>query len=165
MKLAVKAALAATALSLAAPASAAVYRYDVTGDATFSFDLDDQDLFIYEPGNFAIYTFGATPDAVGFGDASVGGGFLLGNLDGGALLFISIGPQLYADGPVPSLLTGTFKLGNPFGGPGGYTLNVTQLAAAVPEPGAWALLILGFGAVGAALRRARTVRTRLAHAF
>jgi hypothetical protein len=31
--------------------------------------------------------------------------------------------------------------------------------AAVPEPGAWALMILGFGAAGAVLRRRRTVLT------
>ncbi len=31
--------------------------------------------------------------------------------------------------------------------------NVTFEAAAVPEPGAWALMILGFGVAGAALRR------------
>ncbi|WP_293379098.1 PEPxxWA-CTERM sorting domain-containing protein [Phenylobacterium sp. SCN 70-31] len=39
-------------------------------------------------------------------------------------------------------------------------LNLTlrtadPVAAAVPEPGAWALMILGFGAAGAALRRRR----------
>ena len=34
-------------------------------------------------------------------------------------------------------------------------------AAGVPEPGTWALLILGFGAVGAALRRAPRQRRRV----
>lgn len=36
-------------------------------------------------------------------------------------------------------------------------------AGAIPEPGTWALLILGFGAVGAGLRR-KSASTRLAHA-
>lgn len=35
------------------------------------------------------------------------------------------------------------------------------VAAAVPEPGTWALLILGFGAVGGALRRRATRRPQL----
>ncbi len=33
------------------------------------------------------------------------------------------------------------------------TLEITSLTSAVPEPGAWALMILGFGLAGAALRR------------
>lgn len=38
------------------------------------------------------------------------------------------------------------------------------LAAAVPEPASWALLILGFAAVGGALRRTRKTRVHLAFA-
>jgi hypothetical protein len=34
--------------------------------------------------------------------------------------------------------------------------ELTLESRAVPEPGVWALLILGFGAAGARLRRART---------
>lgn len=46
-----------------------------------------------------------------------------------------------------------------FGGEGIQTLNVLQvseISAAVPEPAAWALMIVGFGATGAAMRRRRT---------
>jgi hypothetical protein len=32
----------------------------------------------------------------------------------------------------------------------------TYLTAAVPEPGTWATMLLGFGAVGFAMRRRRT---------
>ena len=39
---------------------------------------------------------------------------------------------------------------------GGVSLNV----AAIPEPSAWALLILGFGAVGGAMRRKHAVASR-----
>jgi hypothetical protein len=35
--------------------------------------------------------------------------------------------------------------------------NITVAAVAAPEPGAWALMILGFGGVGATLRRRRTL--------
>lgn len=36
-----------------------------------------------------------------------------------------------------------------------------ERAVAVPEPGAWALLILGFGALGATLRRRRPAQAKL----
>jgi len=40
----------------------------------------------------------------------------------------------------------------------GKTTQLTVTTAAVPEPAAWALMILGFGAAGAMLRRARRTR-------
>mgnify|MGYP000088301470 CR=1 FL=1 len=41
---------------------------------------------------------------------------------------------------------------------------IVEYAGLVPEPSAWALLILGFGAVGGALRRSRKVRVTLTYA-
>ena len=38
------------------------------------------------------------------------------------------------------------------------------LAGAVPEPSTWALLILGFGAMGVALRGSRKTRVKLVYA-
>ncbi len=42
------------------------------------------------------------------------------------------------------------------------TVVSTDLTAAVPEPSTWALMILGFGAVGAAMRRRQKVAVRFA---
>lgn len=41
-------------------------------------------------------------------------------------------------------------------GLGTYSGTLTFLPSAVPEPGTWAMMLLGFGAVGFALRRRRT---------
>lgn len=44
------------------------------------------------------------------------------------------------------------------------TLSFSAIAAAVPEPSTWALMILGFGAVGYSMRR-RNAGVRFAHAI
>lgn len=46
----------------------------------------------------------------------------------------------------------------------GYIVEYGGLNVGVPEPSAWALFILGFGAVGGALRRSRKVRSALTYA-
>lgn len=47
-----------------------------------------------------------------------------------------------------------------FGGEvfGAVTASITPSAGAVPEPATWALMLVGFGAAGAALRRRRTMQ-------
>lgn len=64
--------------------------------------------------------------------------------------FRANGPQLYT-GPTssPTLLRGTFATR-------GGELTIAPVSAAVPEPAAWGVMILGFATAGAALRR-RTV--------
>ena len=44
----------------------------------------------------------------------------------------------------------------------GFTVNV--LSGAVPEPGTWMMLILGFGAIGFGMRRANIVKTSVSFA-
>lgn len=46
----------------------------------------------------------------------------------------------------------------------GYIVEYGGFAGGVPEPSTWALMILGFGVVGGALRRSRKVRAALAYA-
>jgi hypothetical protein len=50
------------------------------------------------------------------------------------------------------------------GGGGGGGQPVENLEAAVPEPGTWLLMILGFGATGTMLRRARQLQPALVRA-
>lgn len=59
----------------------------------------------------------------------------------------------------PTFLAGTFNLNNPFLGNG--TLTISNVVAGVPEPATWAMMILGFGLIGATMR----YRRRDANAF
>lgn len=60
-----------------------------------------------------------------------------------------------------------FYYGSPNGGPGNLIEAIDNirfdLAGAVPEPSTWALLILGFAAVGGAMRSARRQRPLLSY--
>ncbi|UUR08222.1 FxDxF family PEP-CTERM protein [Sphingomonas glaciei] len=56
---------------------------------------------------------------------------------------------------------GTYTLniqGNPGTQNGSLSGNVAFVAAAVPEPGTWAMMLVGFGAIGFSMRRRRTQR-------
>jgi hypothetical protein len=85
-----------------------------------------------------------------FYDPSIGGGF---DLDPGLSL---AGPQLYS-GPSssPTFLTGNFNLTNYPGQDGSYSLSISSVGGAVPEPATWAMMLLGFGFVGGAMRTAK----------
>ena len=47
---------------------------------------------------------------------------------------------------------------------GSWTLNLTTARTAVPEPATWSLMMMGFGAVGFAMRRRSKVRTAVGFA-
>jgi hypothetical protein len=109
---------------------------NANGSASFNFDPD---MLIFTGGNFS----GGGTVTIG-GDAGVGSSIQVDRLGlaGGAQTLTLFG-RLNSTGTPPS--------GNDFARVGG-SLTLTQ-AAAVPEPATWALLILGFGAVGGILRR------------
>jgi hypothetical protein len=44
---------------------------------------------------------------------------------------------------------------------GDYTLTLKGTAGAVPEPATWAMMLVGFGAVGFAMRRRKNVNTKI----
>ena len=63
-------------------------------------------------------------------------------------------------GRIGSFTTDRFRL-SAFGGDAFYSMSEFQAFAAVPEPATWALMILGFGAIGGTLRR-RSAKVRYA---
>ncbi|MDG6079375.1 PEP-CTERM sorting domain-containing protein [Erythrobacter litoralis] len=171
---------ALAAASLPGAASAATLLFDFEGgDRSFSFTLDDTqapdrtDTFLgtrifYNnvSGSFvgvngssdlaSTISFGTGPfapisfTAQGFGFSNFGG------------------PDLFNGSATnPMFNLGTFNLSQVNTGPGtgGGVLTISQapMGGAVPEPAAWALMILGFGLTGLAMRnRNREVSVRFA---
>ena len=105
--------------------------------ASFNFDPD---VLVFTGGNFSS---GGT-SAIG-GVAGVGSSIQVdrAGLTGGVQTLTLLGRLNSA---------GTPSGGNNFARVGG-SITLTNIAPVVPEPATWALLILGFGAVGGALRR------------
>ena len=72
-----------------------------------------------------------------------------------------IGPDLFTgSGANPMFSLGTFNLSGGFtSGASTLTISRATVAAAVPESETWAMMLIGFGAMGVAMRRRR--RTQL----
>ncbi|WP_010163629.1 PEPxxWA-CTERM sorting domain-containing protein [Sphingomonas sp. PAMC 26617] len=153
-------AAAATALVSATPASATTLFYAITGSNGFSahFSLDDHtmpdvnfptEFFIFDVAG--VYSDGSSTASLALYDAADGGGmtlntfnFTLANIAGPALYsgtlaqptLLAFGPTAFYDYEVPTI-----------------SYRVSAVAAAVPEPTTWAMLLAGFGMIGIAVRR------------
>ena len=152
---------ASAALGFAAtPAVAAVYAFDLTGGKTASFTIDTAttpDFFnVGTFGNQVSYnnvtgTFGGTRQtaSIGFGSNI----FAQLNVGGTTLGFTQYGgPDLFTlNGNTPVFNLGTFNLSSITSGAA--QIRISAVTAAVPEPATWAMMIGGFGMVGASLRR------------
>ena len=94
------------------------------------------------------------------------GGFLTPGLVGGSLIWDNPVQQLLGDNG--ELFTVSFSnlVGVTFGSNAVATVTITvdgaPDAGAVPEPATWAMVLIGFGLVGAGLRRQMTARAALA---
>lgn len=163
-----------------------------SADYTFTFDLDTSRSPSFQVPN-SVTRFSPTPitftrpgstepittanvfNGAGpsfFTAFNQGGISLLRLPEGGERQVRFFGPQLFT-GPTtaPEFLTGSFRLTRePRNNPNvpdtrdfNYTVTISAVAAAVPEPATWAMLVLGFGAIGFALRRREQgVRVRYA---
>ena len=159
--------LTSLAITFAAPASAAVsYQVSVDGNPpgspTAQFTLQspvNASIVNYAPNVFYLEFLnvsGIYGGQSGLADVRLYGG--PGQFDGGLSVrrnslpyFEGTGQQLFSlSGPTATLFSGTYSL----------VYNSTVVAttvpnSSVPEPAAWTMLIVGFGAVGAALRTRR----------
>lgn len=102
--------------------------------------------------------FGGTPKSDNISFYTVGNGGGLADLMGNGQ-FNLFGAQLFTGSTnFPMFATGSFDLKSSAGASAG-TLTIS----AVPEPATWAMMLIGFGAMGASLRRrprrASAVRT------
>ena len=150
------AAFATSTFAIAVPAEATIINYSVNGSAgTGSFSLD------LTGGVYTLDTVSLT-----FGTASFNiSNTQLANLGSNYCLGTASASGCFVDGSTnsfgmtldPSLTSQTAGYSIWADGNGGLTGSrntiITQVAAAVPEPATWAMMLLGFGAIGFALRR------------
>lgn len=178
-KTTLRAAVGAAALSVASGASAASYLFTFQFDAfmsptatfaastiVFSADSFDPTTLTYVSGNLNGAT-APTADLINFTPGSplrlydfrmVPPGAPLDTVVGGRMAVLTpTGPGFYGSGVAGRSIVEDIGIVTRFGTG---SLVITE---AIPEPSTWAMLILGFGAVGATMRR-RAITTRLAFA-
>lgn len=141
------------------PSGTAIFQLDSNPTPDFSQTFIGSDQFSF---NDVAGTFGGvagTASTISFGN----GIFASLSISAANLGFTQFsGPTLFTGSPDhPTFLTGSFTLINPFFGNG--QLTISPVAAAVPEPATWGMMILGMGAVGYALRRRQKVTTRVSY--
>jgi hypothetical protein len=161
---------------------AVTLKFTLTGDYSAVWNYNQNPTVLYgtvgdgftahdAQGTFPTSAFGYVAD-VDFYNISQGGG--LGIYDppyavGGPVeLLLLSGAQLYTGSELtPTFLLGTFSLVNGVTGLGSYTLTIAECAVctAVPEPDTWAMMLIGFGVVGGALRSRRRVAATLRFAL
>ena len=152
----------------ASPASAAPLLFTFTGNSfsgaqSASFTLDSNptpDQINDQP----VFGFGQIffNNVSGTFNGQAGTASLISFGTGIASQFQIVGTSLgFAQFAGDTVFTGSFS--NPVFSPGTYkfggfssgTLTISAIAAAVPEPATWAMMIAGFGMVGGALRHRR----------
>lgn len=150
-------------------AQAAEVLFELSGAQTASFTLDESPTpdevgaIYFEIRDFDLTLNGVNDQGkIRFYPSTFDGGLLL---EPYSLQLVSVlGDQLYTGSLAsPTFKTGTFAMTDFFTG-AAYTLNISSVGGAVPEPGTWALMILGFGFVGGAMR-ARRGRQKLSVSY
>jgi hypothetical protein len=144
-------ALAATLLS-STSANAALLNVAVSTSNPFSFQIDEMPTVTgYTDSEFALRNIALSNGVIGeivFKSASSRGGIEILNQRNDRPFFIGRGAQLYSGSEaIPTILKGTFLLSSGF-------VTISSVAA-VPEPATWAMMLVGFGMMGGALRYRR----------
>jgi hypothetical protein len=155
-------AILAFAVTIAAPANAALLQFDLTGSRQASFQIDtdtipnsysssvfgDQIQYLAVPG---VYGGTAETATIGFGTNI----FAELNVLADGLGFTQFaGPDLFSGDPMhPTFNLGTFPLTSTVSGSS--TLSISEVGS-VPESSTWTMIILGFAGAGCAAFRRRS---------
>ena len=171
-------ALAASALALAAsPASAAQYSFDFS---------TDQQLFggpvtgsgIFTTSDMAMTVGGETAYAITSISGMVNGSQIVAPTSASYGNYFTTGPT-FLDGSGVNFGTaagttvaffnqsnnGLYRVNTFSPGSSSFVTATSSAVGAVPEPATWAMLLLGFGMVGFAMRRRRSVRPTVSEAL
>lgn len=152
--------VASAGFSSAASAAQLLFTYTPTTDTSgaFSFKIDSSPTVIaFDSGSFLAPITDATGRLEGqtsefFFTSAMGG--LFNNLYGAQIFTGSTS--------APTFITGTFN--STFDSPNNTDragiVTISAVTPAVPEPGTWLMMLVGFGAVGAALRRRPALRAQ-----
>lgn len=155
------------------PAEAALTDYVFSGtlvdgtDFDGAFTLDDSEVSFEQLSNYHMKLGGVDYDRLWTLGTNYQDSFFIGFSDGVNSFNLGLNARGNKDFKILDLMTGdldptttlSFKSGNFVYGSGTLSLAST---AAVPEPSTWALMIVGFGAVGYAMRRRQKFAVRFA---
>ena len=140
--------------AVGAPAKAATVLFDLSGSRSASFSLDAMATPTFSNALQSQFSdVSGTFNGV-MGRATINfqrTGFEVVSPDLGFSQFISDAPLFTGPTSSPTFLPGTFQLRSIVSGQS--ILMVVSVGSAVPEPAAWAFMLVGFGAVGYSMRR------------
>jgi hypothetical protein len=169
MKISALALAAAVGLAIAAPASAAQYTFDFSGTDLFHPSVTFDGSGVFTTSDTATQVGGETAFAITGVTGTFNGSAFVPSASGAYGNYFTTGPT-FLDGTGVVLNTaagnivdffhqdfGSYRV-NLFGVSGGaafVTASSSAVAAAVPEPATWAMMLMGLGALGAILRRRR----------
>jgi PEP-CTERM motif len=153
------------AATVSGPANAATLLFEISGGRNLTFQLDsnptpsssqtffgEQSVFTDVPGT--VNGANTTISTISFGT----GIFAVLSINAPGLDFTQFaggGPLFTGPGSAPVFSPGTFQLTNAFFPSSNSTLVISEQVAAVPEPATWAMMLIGFGFVGGAMRAAK----------
>jgi hypothetical protein len=160
---------AAAGMFAASPATAAQYIFNFSGTGFFGGPLNGTGTLTTNNASFVNPLNGYTAQTITGITGTYNGSAITGlaNVTGSNNIFYLTGP-FFVDGNGLGFSTAAGAAVNLFitndtsyrvnaGGlnTGLVTASATAVTAAVPEPATWAMMILGFGAIGSAIRRMR----------
>jgi hypothetical protein len=144
------------------PSGTAIFQLDSspTPDHSQTFLGSDQFSFDDVAGTFG--GVAGTASTISFGD----GIFASLSITAANLGFTQFSaPTLFTGSPSdPTFLTGSYTVVNPFLGNGTLSISPVAVTSAVPEPAMWAMMLMGFGGIGFAIRRRSKVRPMVSYA-